>query len=154
MEKQEDIQVRERLTLLGASCVCNNLRRTTRAITNYYDSLLEPFGLRVSQVTVLAVLYLSGPQTINELAEKLALDRTTMGRNLRPIAQQGLLTMAPGSDQRTRMVALTAQGEEILLRLLPQWEQLQAHMVAGMQQEQFAAFLAQLSDLTARTQQP
>jgi DNA-binding MarR family transcriptional regulator len=52
------------------------------------------------------------------------------------------------------MVALTAQGEEILLRLLPQWEQLQAHMVAGMQQEQFAAFLAQLSDLTARTQQP
>ncbi len=154
MEKQDDVQVRERLALLGINCVCNNLRRATRAITNYYDSLLGPSGLRVSQVTVLAALYLTGPQTINELAEKLALDRTTLGRNLRPIEHQGLLTLAPGSDQRTRTVTLTAQGEEILLRILPQWEQLQAHMVADMQQEQFAAFLAQLSNLAARTQQP
>jgi DNA-binding MarR family transcriptional regulator len=155
MEKQQDVQARERLALLGVNCVCSNLRRAARAVTNYYDSLLGPLsGLRVSQVSVLVVLYLTGPQTINELAEKLALDRTTLGRNLRPIAHQGLLTLASGSDQRTRTVTLTAQGEEILLRVLPQWEQAQAHMVAGMQQEQFVAFLTQLSDLTARTHQP
>lgn len=132
--------------------MCSNLRRTARAATNYYDSLLGPLnGLRVSQVSVLTALYLAGPQTINELADKLALDRTTLGRNLRPIEQRGLLTITSGSDQRTRMVTLTEQGEEILLRLLPYWEQAQAHMVANMSLAQVDAFLTQLSTLTART---
>jgi len=149
----EDNQIRERLARLGVNCVCNNLRRTARAVTNYYDGLLEPLsGLRVSQVSVLVVSYLTGPQTIHELADMLALDRTTLGRNLRPIAQQGLLTLTAGSDQRTRVVTLTAQGEEIPVRILPQWEQAQAHMVAEMQHEQVTAFLAQLADLAARTQ--
>jgi DNA-binding MarR family transcriptional regulator len=152
MEKQSDNQVRERLAVLGATCMCSNLRRTARAATNYYDSLLGPLnGLRVSQVSVLTALYLAGPQTINELADKLALDRTTLGRNLRPIEQRGLLTITSGSDQRTRMVTLTEQGEEILLRLLPYWEQAQAHMVANMSLAQVDAFLTQLSTLTART---
>ena len=124
MEKQSDQQERERIAQLAAVCVCSNLRRASRAVTNYYDSLLgQVRDLRVSQVIVLVVLYLAGPQTIHELAEMMALDRTTIGRNLRPLAQQGLLTLTSGSDQRTRVVTLTAQGEEILLRVVPQWEQ-------------------------------
>jgi DNA-binding MarR family transcriptional regulator len=149
MEKQSDQQERERIAQLAAMCVCSNLRRASRAVTNYYDSLLgQVRDLRVSQVIVLVVLYLAGPQTINELAEMLALDRTTVGRNLRPLAQQGLLTLTSGSDQRTRVVTLTAHGEETLLCVLPQWEQAQAHMVAGMGQEKVDALLAQLSSVT------
>jgi len=152
MDTHSNDQVRERLAQIGASCVCNNLRRTARAVTNYYDGLLGPLsGLRVSQVSVLVTLYLAGPQTINELAEKLALDRTTLGRNLRPLDEKGLLMLNSGSDQRTRVVTLTAQGEEILLQVLPQWEEAQAHMVAKMHEGQYAAFLTELSDLTART---
>ena len=152
MEQQTDQHERERIAQLGAVCVCSNLRRAARAASNYCDHLLaQVCDLRLSQVIVLVILYLTGPQTINELAEKLALDRTTLGRNLRPLAQQNLLTMEPGKDQRTRMVTLTTQGEEALLRVLPQWEQAQAHMVAGMQQEQVTTFLTQLSDLAART---
>jgi DNA-binding MarR family transcriptional regulator len=150
MEQQIDQQTRERIAQLGAACVCSNLRRTSRAVTNYCDSLLEQVSdLRISQVIVLVVLYLTGSQTINELAEKLALDRTTLGRNLRPIAQQGLLTLTTGNDQRTRIVTLTAQGEAILLRVLPQWEQAQAHLVAGIGQERLAPFLAQLAAVAA-----
>ena len=150
MEKHPDQRERERIAQLATMCVCSNLRRASRAVTNYYDSLLgQVTDLRVSQVIVLVVLYLAGPQTINELAELLALDRTTVGRNLRPLVQQGLLTLTPGSDQRTRVVTLTSQGEKTLLGVVPQWEQAQAHMVAGMGQEQVAALLAQLSTATA-----
>jgi DNA-binding MarR family transcriptional regulator len=152
METPSDDQVRERLALLTETCIWSNLRRATRTITNYYDALLGPLsGLRVSQAGVLAVLYLTGAQTINELAEKLALDRTTLGRNLRPIEQRGLLSLTAGDDQRTRIVQLTAQGKEILLQILPWWEQTQAHMVAHMQPDQVTAFLALLTDLSART---
>src|ERR1051326_4276572 len=98
--QEEHQQERERIAHLGKVCVCSNLRRASRAVSNYYDGLLAQVGdLRISQVIVLVVLYLAGPQTINELAEKLALDRTTLGRNLKPIRQQGFLTAAAGSDQ-------------------------------------------------------
>lgn len=152
MEKYSDHQERERIAQLGAMCICSNLRRSSRAVSNYYDSLLgQVSDIRVSQAIVLVVLYLAGPQTIHELAEMLALDRTTIGRNVRPLVQQGLLTLMSGSDQRTRVVTLTTQGEETLLRLVPQWEQAQTHMVTGMGQEQVVAFLAQLSRVAALT---
>ncbi len=151
MENQEDQHERERIAQLAATCVCSNLRRASRAVSNYYDSFTGPVsGLRVSQLIVLVVLYLAGPQTMNELAEMLALDRTTLGRNLKPLAQQNLLTVEPGSDQRTRVITLTAHGEEILMRVLPQWEHAQAEMVAGIGQEQLEAFLAQLSHVATR----
>lgn len=150
MEQQSD-QSRERIAQLAANCVCSNLRRASRAVSNYYDGLLGKISdLRISQVVVLVVLYLAGPQTINELAERLGLDRTTLGRNLKPLAQQNLLTVAAGRDQRTRVVTLTAQGEETLLRVLPIWEQAQAEMVANIGPEQVAPFLAQLGNVAAR----
>lgn len=141
----------ERIAQLGSTCICNNLRRAARLVTNYYDKLLEPAGLRVSQATVLVVLYLSGELTINEMAEKLDLDRTTMTRNLKPLAQQGLLTIAPGSDQRTRVVALTSKGEEALLRVLPVWEQTQSYMVQGIGEADASLLLRQLSEAAALT---
>jgi len=107
----------------------------------------------VSQCTILVVLYLAGPQTINEIAEKLALDRTTLTRNLKPLTYNGLLTIAPGSDQRTRVVTLTAQGEEALMRVLPLWEQAQAHMVKGIGKARVAKLLTQLSETTVLAQQ-
>ncbi len=141
----------ERIARLGSACICNNLRRAARLVTNYYDKLLEPVGLRMSQATSLVVLYLSGAQTINEMAEKLELDRTTLTRNLRPLAHQGLLTIAPGSDQRTRVVALTPEGTAALLKLLPLWEQTQAYMVEGIGEANASLLLTQLSETAALT---
>ncbi len=142
----------ERIAQLGSACICNNLRRAARLVTNYYDKLLEPAGLRVSQATVLVVLYLGGEQTINEMAEKLELDRTTLTRNLKPLAQQGLLTIAPGSsDQRTRVVELTPDGEAALLKVLPLWEQTQSYMVEGIGKANASLLLQQLSETAALT---
>ncbi len=141
----------ERIARLGSACICNNLRRAARLVTNYYDKLLEPVGLRVSQATILVVLYLSGVQTINEMAEKLELDRTTLTRNLRPLAHLGLLTIAPGSDQRTRVVTLTSEGEAALLKVLPLWEQTQSYMVEGIGEANASLLLTQLSEAAALT---
>ena len=151
MREQTSSTEYERIARLGSACICNNLRRAARLVTNYYDKLLEPSGLRVSQATVLVVLYLYGVQTINAMAEKLELDRTTLTRNLKPLAYQGLLTIAPGSDQRTRVVALTPQGEAALLKLLPLWEQTQSYMVEGIGEANAALLLAQLSETAALT---
>jgi DNA-binding MarR family transcriptional regulator len=151
MAKQTSTTEYERIARLSSTCICNNLRRAARLVTNHYDKLLEPAGLRVSQATVLVVIYLSGELTINEMAEQLELDRTTLTRNLKPLAQQGLLTIAPGSDQRTRVVALTSQGEAALLKVLPLWEQTQAYMVEGIGEANASLLLTQLSEAAALT---
>ena len=151
MSEQTSSSEYKRIDQLGSTCICNNLRRAARLVTNYYDKLLEPTGLRVSQITILVVLYRFGVQTINEMAGKLELDRTTLTRNLKPLANQGLLTIAPGSDQRTRVVALTSKGEAVLLKVLPLWEQAQAYMVAGIGEANAALLLTQLSEAAALT---
>jgi DNA-binding MarR family transcriptional regulator len=151
MNEQTSSSEYERIARLGSVCICNNLRRAARLVTNYYDKLLEPTGLRVSQATVLVVLYLAGDQTISEMAEKLELDRTTLTRNLKPLAQQGLLTIASGSDQRTRVVTLTPEGEAALLKVLPLWEQTQSYMVEGIGEVNASLLLTQLSKAAALT---
>ena len=151
MSEQTSSTEYERIARLSSACICNNLRRAARLVTNYYDKLLKPAGLRVSQATVLVVLYLADGQTINEMAEKLELDRTTLTRNLKPLAQQGLLTVAPGNDQRTRVVTLTPEGKSALLKVLPLWEQTQSYMVEGIGQANASLLLTQLSEAAALT---
>ncbi len=144
----------DRLAHLARTCACINLRRASRAITNYYDSLfLRACGLRATQITPLVVLYLAGPQTINEVAERLGLDRTTLTRNLKLLEKAGLLKTEPGNDQRTRMVTLTNHGKNVLLKALPVWEEAQAHVVQGMGGERFGALLSQLSDIAKLTRE-
>lgn len=139
---------RDRIALLAQTCAGINLRRAARAITNHYDRLfLETSGLRATQIPPLVVLYLAGPQAIQDIAARLDLDRTTLSRNLKILEEAGLLTMQPGKDQRTRLVSLTDQGRQTLLRALPVWEEAQSHVVEGLGEERFRALLAGLSDV-------
>jgi DNA-binding MarR family transcriptional regulator len=149
-----DLSEKERVARLASSCANINLRRATRAVSNYYDRLfLEACGLRATQIPLLVVLYLAGPQSINEIAARLELDRTTLTRNLKPLAEAGLLEIAPGDDQRTRMVTLTDQGKDVLLGVLPVWEAAQRRMVAGLSEARFNVLLSQLEDIAELTRE-
>jgi len=144
----------ERVADLAQTCACLNLRRASRSISNYYDRLfLEAVGLRSTQISQLVVLYLAGPQTIQEIAGRLGLDRTTLTRNLKLLEKAGLLEIEPGADQRTRQAALTGRGTTVLLKVLPIWEEAQVEMVQGLGAKQFSTLLTQLSDLTKLTQE-
>ncbi len=139
---------RERLQHLAQNCAGINLRRASRAVTHYYDrQLLEVCDLRATQVPLLVILYLAGPQTINAMAERLDLDRTTLSRNLKPLEERGLLAVTPGEDQRARMVTLTPAGAEVLLKALPVWEAAQADVVQTLGEARFQNLLADLSRL-------
>jgi DNA-binding MarR family transcriptional regulator len=152
--EQHEKDFQQRVAQLAASCACNNLRRAARAVTNYYDSLIKQrSGLRSTQVTMLVVCYLGGEQTIGEVADRLGVDRTTLTRNLKPLEAEGLIAVAAGSDQRTRVVSLTSKGERALHAVLPLWEQAQAHMVEGIGVERFGPWLAQLGEVTSIAEQ-
>ncbi len=145
---------RNRLARLAQTCAGINLRRASHAITRYYDRrFMEACGLRATQITPLVVLYLAGPLTINEIAAHLALDRTTLTRNLKLLEGMNLVTIEPGTDQRTRTVSLTRHGTNTLLKVLPVWEEAQAQVVQGLGEEKFSGLLTQLSDLAKLTRE-
>jgi len=141
---------RERLIHLARTCAGINLRRASRTITNYYDRLFNAaIDLRATQIHPLVVLYLAGPQTINEIADKLKLDRTTLTRNLRPLEERGLITIQPGADLRTHVAVLTERGKNTLLAVLPVWEEAQANVVQGIGADRFQTLLDSLADIGA-----
>jgi DNA-binding MarR family transcriptional regulator len=130
-------------------CACANLRGAARAITRLYDDILRPSGLQATQFSLLVTIALASPTPITQLAERLVMDRTTLTRNLKPLQKQGLIQVATGEDQRTRLVSLTESGQQALARALPLWEKAQAQAVNTLGTERFKALLTDLSAIAS-----
>ncbi|MFQ5652118.1 MAG: MarR family winged helix-turn-helix transcriptional regulator [bacterium] len=128
------------------TCVCLNLRKTSRAITQVYDRALQPVGLRATQFAILVVAARAQTITITNLARHLVMDRTTLTRNLRPLGKQGWIKITRGADQRTRFISLEKGGEEMLARALPLWRKAQERFVNGLERDRFRVLLGVLSE--------
>ena len=111
-----------------SSCVCLNLRRAARAVSQIYDEALASSGIKITQFSLLRAVERNEPVAIGAIAEELDLDRTTMARNLAPLERDHLVTLAPGSDQRVTEVRLTAKGRTVVAKALPLWENAQAQI--------------------------
>jgi DNA-binding MarR family transcriptional regulator len=93
-------------------CNCFAMRSAARHVTQFYDDVLAPSGLRTTQFSTLAKLKRLGPLTINGLAKATVMDRTTLGRNILTLDRQRLIAIGPGtSDRRAKVVQLTSAGE-------------------------------------------
>ncbi len=130
-------------------CACSTLRRATRTVTAAYDSALAPVGLRITQFSVLRILARLGPLPVSRLAAEIALDRSTMGRNLDPLERRGLVRVGIGDrDQRERVAHLTAAGMAAIEAALPYWRVAQGRidaLVANASIRQLAEKLGALS---------
>jgi DNA-binding MarR family transcriptional regulator len=129
-------------------CNCLNVRRASRAVTDFYDRVLQPSGLTVAQLSLLLHLK-AGPATIGVLAAMVRVDRTTMNRNLKPLADAGLLTVSPGRDSRTRQVTLTDAGHEAAAKGKTLWREAQAALREYFGEEDLARLTALLAKLEA-----
>jgi DNA-binding MarR family transcriptional regulator len=111
---------------LQSICTCSAIRQVSRHMTQFYDSCLAPYGLTVSQFSILSRLNRSGPRSINTLAREMLVDRTTLGRNLRPLEREGLLELAPDdTDKRSRCLTLTPAGIKRVTSAREGWKKAQ-----------------------------
>jgi DNA-binding MarR family transcriptional regulator len=107
------------------TCNCLALRQAARHVSQIYDGHLTSEGLRTTQYSILAKLDRLGPMSINELAKSMVMDRTTLGRAIRPLEREGLLTIGAGEDGRTRRLRLTAGGKARLRAAKAKWREAQ-----------------------------
>jgi DNA-binding MarR family transcriptional regulator len=118
--------------LMDPVCNCYSLRRATRKVTQLYDQALAPLDLRVTQLSLLREVDRHGPIALNPLAAAMVMDRTTLGHNLRPLLQRGLVRLVVGHDRRSREVSLTAKGRALLARGWKRWRAAQAAFEARL----------------------
>ncbi|MEU6599947.1 MarR family winged helix-turn-helix transcriptional regulator [Streptomyces flaveolus] len=108
---------------------CNNLalRKAARYLGATYDKALAPVGLRATQFSILQKLAAHGETTITALADMIAMDRTTMASNLKPLAREGLVTVETSpNDRRARIAAITPDGRARMREAVPLWKDVQA----------------------------
>lgn len=132
-------------------CACFNVRKAARAITQLYDDVLRPSGLRVTQFSILAVTRRLGSVTVTRLAEETVTDRTTLTRNLKVLSQQKLVRIVPGDDRREREVSLTDRGRAAVAQAYPMWKDVQAQVAQRLGRERFRRMLSDLGETVALT---
>ncbi len=103
-------------------CNCSSLRSATRALSLAYDEVLRPSGLRMTQFSILSRAAALGELPLSDLAELMAMDRTTLARNLQPLERDNLLQIRVGTDRRERLISITTTGRKALSRAMPLWE--------------------------------
>ena len=133
-----------------AACNCLALRQATRHVTQFYDGHLASTGLRTTQFSILAKLIRLGPLTINALAERMVMDRTTLGRNIQPLEREGLIVTKPGAhDRRSKELHLTAAGEARLRAAFKAWAQAQEQFEAAFGKRRASDMRVMMRDVAA-----
>jgi DNA-binding MarR family transcriptional regulator len=135
-------------------CICATARMAARSLTRVYDRALEPVGIRTSQFSILARLLEEGPLSVSHLAGRLAMDRTTLARDLRPLERRGLVSVSVGADRRVRMAELTPAGNRLVDEVRPLWKQVQRDVRSQLGTDRVARLMDELRAATAISAAP
>src|ERR1041385_3173119 len=89
------------------ACLCLHLQRAARAVARRFDAAFRPLGLTSGQFSLLMSLNRPEPPTMGSVAALLAMDRTTLTANLKPLERRGLLRISVDrEDRRSRRLVL------------------------------------------------
>src|ERR1700756_2226232 len=126
MSKRNDLPFEITLEVRN-SCLCLHLQRAARAVARRFDAALRPLGLTSGQFSLLMSLNRPDPASIGSVSALLAMDRTTLTANLKPLERRGLVeVMVDDTDKRTRRIALTPAGRALLVAACPVWRRTHA----------------------------
>ena len=123
MSKPDDLPF-ELTIKVRDTCLCLHVQRAARAVARRFDDALRPFGLTNGQFSLLMSLNRPKPPGIGSVAALLAMDRTTLTANLKPLERRGLVAVSVDeTDRRNRLMTLTPAGRALLASAVPVWEQ-------------------------------
>jgi len=101
----------------------------SRAVTQLYDDILRPSGLRVTQFSILVAIARMGEANLRQLEHPLAIDQTTLTRSLGLLERSGMIERVPHPDGRVKAMRLTSRGTRALERARPLWARAQEKLL-------------------------
>ncbi|HXS69396.1 MAG TPA: MarR family winged helix-turn-helix transcriptional regulator [Candidatus Polarisedimenticolia bacterium] len=136
------------------NCACFNVRRISRAITQFYDAEAGRHGLRPTQTPILGALQGKSGWSMAELSEFLGMERTTLLRNLRPLQRDGLVRAKGGGRGSHVELEITEKGRKALAKVLPAWRSAQDKVIAILGKDRWSAIIGDLEDVAAQLKEP
>jgi DNA-binding MarR family transcriptional regulator len=148
MSKRNDLPFEITLEVRD-TCLCLHLQRAARAVARRFDAALRPLGLTSGQFSLLMSLNRPQAASIGDVSALLAMDRTTLTANLKPLERRGLVTVTvDDADKRTRRLSLTPAGRALLCAAVPTWRGTHAEiacLLTGSSSDRLRADLCALS---------
>jgi DNA-binding MarR family transcriptional regulator len=134
-----------------STCACFNFRKASRSVTQLFDQILAPVGLRSTQLVILVASQVLGPSGLARLARELVMDRSTITRNLHPLVLQGLLEVTGKSGRAGKSVQITKAGQEALARAVPYWDEAQQQLLRNLGRDRWERVMSDLSTVVGAT---
>ena len=126
----------------GFDCLCGNMRMAARAVTTLYDGYLAPSGLTTAELSVLWCVIAAQPLSMQQIAEFLAMEKSTVTRNVAHLRLRGLLKVAAGKDARMKQVSVTRIGQDAFVRALPFWKAAQKAAAKALGEPRFRSLVS------------
>ncbi|HSI51390.1 MAG TPA: MarR family winged helix-turn-helix transcriptional regulator [Ideonella sp.] len=129
---------------------CSNLRlrQADRLVSLHFDGVIQKeTGLKTSQYSLLGHIAAMGPVRPADLAAAMALQPSTLTRNLQPLVAQGWVQMGPGADARSRSISLTDAGQAKRQQARQSWKRAQLAFNQRMGAERVARLHALLDEV-------
>ena len=131
-------------------CICLHTRRAARLLSRHYDEAFAPLGLTNGQYATLRILAHNKRIGLQELAERLVMDRTTLTAAMKPLERRNLVAITPDPrDRRARLIALTPAGTALLKRATSVWKEVQVSVAARLGVAEVATLLDGLRSVSA-----
>ena len=130
-------------------CTNFKLRQLTRRVSQHYDRVVATSGLKTTQYSLLTHVDRLGPVRPSDLAAAMAMDASTLTRNLQPLLEHGWAAIGPGADGRSRLVTLTAKGRAKRGEAQHAWKRAQLALNAQLGGDRVAELHALIDDCLA-----
>lgn len=131
------------------NCISFNLRRVARTFTQFLDTELRRQGVRSTQSPILQALCAKDSWSMAEMSDWLAMDRTTLVRNIRPLQRDGLIEVSGGGRGRHVELKITAQGRKHVEKFTPAWRSAQDNIVKTLGYQRWCAVIDDLETAAA-----
>ncbi len=129
-----------RVSCQGDENIFERARRLSRAVTEICDDKLQPFDVSAVQFSLLETIGRMQPTTRAEIARKQELDKSTLTRDLKSIFSDGWVEeVRQGANGRSRPIALTKAGKQLLLDAESAWRAAQEEATPLLRQHGFVA---------------
>ncbi len=127
------------------NCTCMHIRKTARAVTQYYDATLAPAGITSTQLTLLVQICLSQSAAQKDICDALGMSPSSLTRTLKPLFEQDLIENETGINKKTKHLVLTDRGQLTLKLATPLWQQAQDDLLARVGEEDWRDLIEKLA---------
>ena len=128
-------------------CLVLNARMASRAVTRLADRRLRHHGITAAQFSILTSLWDHPGRSVTQMARAIAMDRSTLSRNLALLERNGLVTTSAAERGNGRVSALSETGRQVIGDAIPAWRAQQSQLRAALDDPEFATVIAALRQL-------